>query len=136
MKKQLQLLTLTIACALLYDGCKSDDPEVITTVTVELLDGKTQQPVPGIRFEILANYSTSNFFYSSYERIDTISTDITGKFTKVFSSKKIGKTYGFAAYIDKSDNKFYLKYLGIQCYENGCYSFDSGETTKLVFYTY
>ena len=60
MRKKLKLLILAIACALLYNGCKGTDPEVITTVTVELYDGKTQEPVPNTAFIIWADRGKGN----------------------------------------------------------------------------
>ena len=98
MRKKLKLLILAIACALLYDGCKPTEPEVITTVTVELYDGNTQEPIPNMPFYIQADFGKGNLLYPYYETIDSARTDATGKFTKVFSSTKIGKTYIFFSF--------------------------------------
>ncbi len=140
MRKKLKLLTLAIACALLYDGCKPDDPEVITTITVELTDFNTQQPVSDIGFYIQVDKGKGNFLYSVYDTIDSARTDATGKFTKVFSSNKIGKAYVFVVYPDYTDVKWRqrLKYSQIICepFIDLCYDFYPGRKTTLKFYAY
>ena len=137
MRKKLKLLTLAIACALLYDGCKPDDPEVITTINVELYDGKTQQPVPDVRFNILADFK-GPILNPIYEPLDTARTDANGKFTKVFSSKKIGKIYTGKVYVDLNNPKWHLKYSGTQCppFIDLCYNFYAGKTNTLTYYAY
>ena len=135
MRKKLKLLTLAIACALLYDGCDTPAPTTILYGTVT--DIKTGEPIKDVLIEVRIALKTSSIGVgASFIQYDAIRTDSLGKFRAEYPGLTTHKTYDYIIISPISEynipNNWYRKYKEM-IEKDGILEAFLGTTQKFTF---